>query len=124
MMRLTLAALMCAASAGAAAAQTPERAGEFERAFGGGAGTGGFEQPIEAGTRDANGNRLIVDGRIMIGESTLFGGLIDSGAGGVGAASAIGNQLNVITQGSWNTVIVDANQTNTGDLSAVANGGQ
>ena len=30
----------------------------------------------------------------------------------------MGNSLNVITQGSWNTVIIDSTQINTGDISA------
>ena len=36
--------------------------------------------------------------------------------------SAIGNQINVITQGNFNTVIVNATQTNTGNQSTVLNG--
>ena len=116
--RTLLAFALCA---GAAHAQSASRAGEFERGFGGGAGA--YEQPIEVGTRDVNGNRLIVNGRIMLGQSTLSGGLLDNEAG-VGAASAIGNQLNVITQGNWNTVIVESTQTNTGDVTADVNGGR
>jgi holdfast attachment protein HfaA len=50
---------------------------------------------------------------------TLSGGLQDSFATGIGASSAIGNQLNVITQGNYNTVIIDSTQINNGDISAV-----
>jgi holdfast attachment protein HfaA len=57
-----------------------------------------------------------------------YNGLLSGGAGfsGAGSATAIGNQLNVITQGSWNTVIVTNTQINNGDINAnsnVLNGG-
>ena len=47
---------------------------------------------------------------------------------GVGAGSgstAIGNNLVVVTQGSWNTVIINSTQTNNGNVSASSslNGG-
>jgi holdfast attachment protein HfaA len=44
-----------------------------------------------------------------------------SGLGG-SSAQAIGNQLNVITQGNYNTVIVDSTQINNGDISADSDG--
>ena len=53
-------------------------------------------------------------------EGTLSGGLMDSYSGGIGASQAIGNQLNVVTQGNYNTVIVNSTQTNNGDVSAVS----
>ncbi|MBX3430027.1 MAG: holdfast anchoring protein HfaA [Hyphomonadaceae bacterium] len=77
-----------------------------------------FDTPINPATRDENGNRTIVNGRIDI-EGTLTGGLQDSFATGLGASTAIGNQLNVITQGNYNTVIVDSTQINNGDITAV-----
>ena len=82
--RTLLAFALCA---GAAHAQSASRAGEFERGFGGGAGA--YEQPIEAGTRDANGNRAIVNGRIDI-EGTLSGGLMDGFGSGLGSAAGRG----------------------------------
>lgn len=80
-------------------------------------------------TRDQNGNRLIVDGLIRAGASTWSrqsGGAHQTYSGGVGQASgttiagstAIGNNLNVVVQGSHNTVIVNSRQTNTGDVRA------
>jgi len=105
---------------------------DFERPFG--FGIGEENRPFDPGTRDVNGNRLIVDGRIITGDdlssfttSTLAtGGQSLSGAGFVGQGfsqnTAIGNQLNVITQGSYNTVIVDSTQINNGDQSAILNG--
>jgi holdfast attachment protein HfaA len=48
------------------------------------------------------------------------GGVGTGGAGtAYGNATAIGNQLNVVTVGSNNTVIVTATQTNNGDQTAV-----
>jgi holdfast attachment protein HfaA len=80
----------------------------------------------EYGGRDANGNRLIVDGVIQSGEdqsvfSRTSGGVSDSmsGVGNLGSSStAIGNNLVVVTQGSWNTVIVNSSQTNNGNVTA------
>ena len=93
-------------------------AADFESNYG--VAWGSEEQPIDAGTRDSNGNRLIVDGRIMESAS-LSGGVGDDEAGfnrSIAASSAIGNQLNVITNGSFNTVIVDSTQNNSGDIAA------
>lgn len=90
--------------------------GELTRGYG--MGWESFNTPINPATRDANGNRVIVNGRMDI-EGTLSGGLQDSFASGIGASSAIGNQLNVVTQGNYNTVIVDSTQINNGDITAV-----
>lgn len=107
---------------------------DFERPFG--FGFGEQNQPFDPGTRDINGNRLIVDGRIITGDdlssfstSTLAtGGQSLSGAGFFGQGfggqqqnSAIGNQLNVVTQGSFNTIIVDSTQINNGNQTAIQN---
>lgn len=100
---------------------------DFERPFG--FGFGEENRPFDPNTRDINGNRLIVDGRIIIGDdlssfttSTLAtGGQALSGAGfGSGQTTAIGNQLNVITEGSFNTVIVDSTQINNGNQTAIS----
>jgi len=79
-------------------------------------------------TRDQNGNRLIVDGLIQAGASAYSrqsGGVSQtySGTGGsqgtaIAGSTAIGNNLNVVVQGSHNTVIVNSRQTNTGNVSA------
>jgi holdfast attachment protein HfaA len=95
-------------------------------------GYGNARQSVSAAqtgsTRDANGNRLIVDGIIQAGASSYSrqsGGVSQtySGAGGsqggaIAGSTAIGNNLNVVVQGSHNTVIVNSRQTNTGDISA------
>jgi holdfast attachment protein HfaA len=92
---------------------------DVERAFG--MGWESFDTPINPSSRDANGNRTIVNGRMEI-EGTLSGGLMDNYASGFGSAQAIGNQLNVVTQGNYNTVIVDSTQINNGDISADVGG--
>lgn len=94
----------------------PNGAGDFSRGYG--MGWESFDTPINPATRDENGNRVIVNGRMEI-EGSLSGGLQDSFASGIGASSAIGNQLNVVTQGNYNTVIVDSTQINNGDITAV-----
>jgi holdfast attachment protein HfaA len=87
-------------------------------------------QAQSGSTRDANGNRLIVNGIIQAGANSYSqqsGGVSSSysGAGGngsngltVGGSTAIGNNLNVVVQGNHNTVIVNSRQTNTGDINA------
>lgn len=78
-------------------------------------------------TRDANGNRLIVDGIIQSGASSYSrqtGGVSSSysGVGGqggyTGGSTAIGNNLNVVVQGNRNTVIINSTQTNSGNVTA------
>lgn len=88
-------------------------------------------RPQTGSTRDANGNRLIVDGIIQSGASSYSsatGGVSSSyaGAGGVGSnggtaiggSTAIGNSLNVVVQGNHNTVIVNSTQVNNGNVTA------
>lgn len=116
-----------------AIAQPPSPAsqvsGEFERPYG--YEYGEEQAAFDASTRDASGNRIILDGRIMTGMdqsslSTSFGsaGAWSQATAGAGFSSgtAVGNQLNVITQGNWNTVIVNSTQINTGNQTAVLNG--
>lgn len=114
-------------------AQAAAVSGEFERPFG--FAYGQESQAFDANTRDANGNRLILDGRIMTGmdQSTLSTATASAsswaqataGAGfsnNAAQGTSIGNQINVITQGNFNTVIVNATQTNTGTQTTVLNG--
>ncbi len=111
-----LTSLAAAAFASAAAADPiPTGTSDVERPFA--MGWDNFDTPINPATRDENGNRVIVNGRMEI-EGTLSGGLMDSW----GSAQAIGNQLNVITQGNYNTVIVDSTQINNGDITAEVDG--
>ena len=89
---------------------------------------GSENRPVDVSTRDGNGNRVIVDGIMLSGEdkSTFsFGsgaGESYSGVGSLGGgATAIGNSLVVVTQGNYNTVIVNSNQINNGNVSAGTN---
>ena len=123
---IALTAVAFAAVALPAAAQSNGSAGlsTFQQGYGGARQSVSTAQT--GSTRDANGNRLIVDGIIQAGASAYSrqsGGVSQSysGAGGSGVISgstAIGNNLNVVVQGSHNTVIVNSRQTNTGNVSA------
>lgn len=133
MTRQTKAILACAAVlaslAGPAAAQSM---GASSASFNSGYGRnpGDENRGVDPNTRDANGNRLVVDGIIMTGAANSAyarsdaygaawaGGGVGSGGGILGGGTAIGNNLVVITQGSWNTVIIDSTQINNGDVSA------
>lgn len=130
--RIAVIAAACAATlfAGEAAAQSAgANSGEFNGGWGRIQGT--ENAGIDVRTRDENGNRIIVDGIIQDGsENSEY---VESDAGGAGSvyagaggrrrgrhqtATAIGNNLQVITQGSWNTVIVNSTQINNGDVTA------
>lgn len=94
--------------------------GDVERPFG--MNWESFDTPINPSSRDANGNRTIVNGHMEL-EGTLTGGIQDGYASGLGGSvQAIGNQLNVVTQGNYNTVIVNSTQINNGDVSADIDG--
>ena len=83
--------------------------------------------PSNYSMRDANGNLTIVNGQITSSSfsSTSGAGTASAGVGmgGAGAAygqsMAIGNSLNVVVAGNHNTTIVNAQQTNSGNQTAV-----
>jgi len=117
-------------AAGSAAAQSMSSTSASYNA-GYGRNPGDESRAVDPGTRDANGNRVIIDGIIQTGagasayaRADSFGvGFSGTGTGGgsmVGGATAIGNNLVVITQGNYNVVIVDSTQINNGDISADA----
>jgi len=90
--------------------------------------SGQENQPVNVETTDPNNNTVLINGlfqassnSIFAGSSARLSGAADSfsGAGGVGGSStAIGNSLNVVVNGSYNTVIVQSQQTNNGDVTA------
>ncbi|MDR3511454.1 MAG: holdfast anchoring protein HfaA [Caulobacteraceae bacterium] len=90
--------------------------------------SGQENQPVNVDLTDANGNLVVINGLFQANSSSMFAGASArlsgaadsfSGAGSVGgSASAIGNNLNVVVEGSDNTVIVQSQQTNTGNVSA------
>ncbi len=123
---VALAAAMVVTSAGAARAQSGSSTlSGFSQGFNGGLST--IQGAVNVSTRDANGNLTIVDGVTQIGsDQSMFAkagsttGASDaySGAGAIGGATAIGNNLSVNVSGQYNTVIVNSSQTNTGSVSA------
>ena len=131
-MRLKLAAAAAATLlALPAVAQAQSAGGASTAPFQAGYGAARYTtaRPQTGSTRDQNGNRLIVNGLIQSGASAYsrtsggvssWGNWGSNGNGGttIGGATAIGNNLNVVVQGNWNTVIVNSTQTNTGDINA------
>ncbi|WP_312784503.1 holdfast anchoring protein HfaA [Brevundimonas sp.] len=125
---LTVAALaLPIVAAGAASAQSTGSAGAAQFQAGYGASRYTTAQPSSGSTRDANGNRLIVNGIIQSGASSYSSSTagVSSGYAGaangrttIGGATAIGNNLNVVVQGNRNTVIVNSTQNNTGNITA------
>lgn len=98
----------------------------------------GSETRPYQGSRSA-GNRVVINGIIQTGVGVSAQANANASAGGmagVGAngsangpwasagAFAVGNQLNVVVNGNYNTVVINSNQTNTGNISANANGTQ
>jgi holdfast attachment protein HfaA len=123
------AALCCAAflAASTAKAQTsPSYANQFSQPYG--SSSSAMMTPYDARTRDLNANRVVVDGVIMTGDdlSNLPLGIYNSASSGLGYSGvsgyAIGNQLNVTTSGSYNTVLVNSNQINNGNQTVIING--
>ncbi len=98
--------------------------------------TGGYRgaatatsQTFDPVTRDANGNRVVISGEIQTPGGTsvamdfasLSGGAGNTATGaGYNTATAIGNLVSVQITGSWNTVVVNSTQTNSGSISAQA----
>jgi len=106
----------------AQAAPGPQGAGigSLEAGYGGAGRVAA--QPFQPSTRDANGNRLVVNGRIIdsSGQASTTWSNAPAGAGGGGtySATAIGNLINVQVSGRNNTVVLNARQTNTGEVAA------
>ena len=120
-----LAALTAVAVMPKAEAQAASSVSEFERPFG--YGYGQESQPYSAAGRDASGNRVIINGLIEGGTGLGTGlytgwGQTEGASGMIGTGTAVGNQLNVITTGNYNTVIIDSTQINNGDQNVVLNG--
>lgn len=116
--------LLALAAGGLAQAQSNNGV-NLNAGYGRGSTSSGNYGVSVTGTRDANGNRVIIDGIIQGGldqsviSRTSLSGAADSGAGaGFGGATAIGNNLSVITQGNWNTVIINSTQINNGNVTA------
>jgi holdfast attachment protein HfaA len=124
----TAAAIFAASSA--MAQSTAANPSEWNRPYGQAYGS---ENQAYVGAR-IGGNRVVLNGIIQtgVGVSAQASALTQS-ATGVGlnsqsqsglftsaGASAIGNQLNVVVNGNYNTVVINNRQTNTGDITAHA----
>ena len=92
-----------------------------------GMSSGELSRPINVSRRaDTSGNTVVVDGITRVGDdqsvfySRRTGGAGDAygGVGGLGTATAVGNNLVVSVQGSNNTVIVNSSQINNGKVTA------
>lgn len=121
-------AALLALGAGSAAMAQSNNGAAMNAGYGRASTSSGNFGVSATGTRDANGNRVIIDGIIQGGldqsviSRTSLSGAADAGAGaGFGGATAIGNNLSVITQGNWNTVIINSTQINNGDVTANGN---
>jgi holdfast attachment protein HfaA len=120
---LLIAGIALASSASAALAGGYDQSGNYNAPIGM-SSTSQMNTPVTSSLRDANGNLAVVNGQITSSSFTEVGGVqafspTSGGVGGtVGQASAIGNQLNVVTTGSNNIVIVDSNQINNGNQTA------
>jgi holdfast attachment protein HfaA len=125
-------ALASLLSIGAAQAGDYGSAGDYNSPYG--MTSGQENQAVDPSLRDANGNLSVVNGVFTssnmspantqqmsslgaynTGSTLMTGGV---GFGNVAQAQAIGNQLNVVTVGSGNTVIVNSHQDNNGDVTA------
>ncbi|WP_165189498.1 holdfast anchoring protein HfaA [Caulobacter soli] len=140
LLAISAAVLALAVAATGLVLASPARAQTLDTnsaAFNAGYGrTAGSENHVvEYSTRDANGNRVIVDGVMLTGadqsvySSSHSSGSLDSysgvgSLGGYGSSTAIGNNLTVITQGNNNTVIVNSSQINNGSITAGTNVGK
>lgn len=124
------AAFALIALAGAAQAQSMAARPTWTTAGYGGAGAS-VTTAFDPQTRDANNNRVVINGEIqnsglpsVQSEFSALAGGAGSASAGAGSpantATAVGNLLNVQVSGSWNTVIVSATQTNTGTVTAQA----
>lgn len=123
--RLGAAALLIGLVAGSAQAQTyNNNGGSFNSGYGG--SMSALNSAIDVSTRDANQNSVFINGIMQAPAGSVFArasGFSQSGSTGVGStglATAIGNNLSVVVQGSYNRVTVDSTQINNGDISANA----
>ena len=95
-----------------------------------GYGAASQNQPSNYSMRDPYGNLTMVNGRVTPSiyssnsgsqyANSYAGGVGMGGAGTMGEAYAIGNQLNVTVVGMHNTTIIDSTQINHGNQTATA----
>jgi holdfast attachment protein HfaA len=120
-----IAAVFAAAATSAQAGVDYSNAATYNTAYGMTAGP--ENATVNPSLRDGNGNLTVVNGQFTSSSmsqqsgvqnmSTMSGSGTGAGAA-YGTASAIGNSLNVVTNGNNNTVIVNSTQTNNGNQTA------
>jgi len=118
---LLLAAGFLAVATGASAQTMNTSSASYNAGYGRTAGQ--ENQAVNVQLSDANGNMTVENGLIR---NTASGSVFASASAGVetnfsgagGTASAIGNNLSVVVQGNYNTVIINSTQTNTGAVTA------
>jgi holdfast attachment protein HfaA len=126
-LRIRLLVLATAGLTGAAFAADYNSAASYNSGYGMSAGQ--ENQAINTSLRDANGNLTIVNGQITsatfgqsgVQSASTLSSYASSTSGTsttTGTATAIGNSLNVVTVGSYNTVIVNSTQVNNGNQTA------
>jgi holdfast attachment protein HfaA len=126
-LRIRLLVLATAGLTGAAFAADYNSAASYNSGYGMSAGQ--ENQAINPSLRDANGNLTIVNGQITsatfgqsgVQSASTLSSYASSTSGTsttTGTATAIGNSLNVVTVGSYNTVIVNSTQVNNGNQTA------
>ncbi len=108
-----------------AIAQEASHLSEFERPIGWDYGS--ESRAYDADTKDLHGNRVVINGLIQGGSSLGRGlntgwGQTEGSTGMLGSGLAAGNQLNVVTNGSNNVIIIDSTQINNGDQTVVMGG--
>ncbi|HEX2590864.1 MAG TPA: holdfast anchoring protein HfaA [Rhizomicrobium sp.] len=126
--KIAIAALLVSASMAAAAhADDYSNASSYNHGYG--MAAGGENATAAPSLRDSNGNLSVVNGQFTSSNFSSQTGMTSSGSAlqnlgnrssgaAYGGATAIGNQLNVVTVGNWNTVVVNSHQTNTGTVTA------
>ncbi len=134
--------LIALAAAALAICATGAQAGDYSQASsynqGYGMTPGEENAPVNASLRDANGNLTVVNGQFTSSAMSAQSGVQQmatianmgsqgsftnsTGVGGTSTATAtaIGNQLNVVTVGNNNTVVVDSSQINNGNQTATS----
>jgi holdfast attachment protein HfaA len=124
--------VLLAASPAVAFADDYSNAANYNHGYGMSAGE--ESQNANPSLRDANGNLTVVNGQFtssnftsqsamaMSSQGSSLANLGTRGSGaGFNGATAIGNQLSVVTVGNFNTVVVSSHQSNSGTVTATVN---
>jgi len=126
--RVVLAASIWMLLSGVSAAQSNALASRIEKGYGSSADI--MDKAFDPSTRDANGNRIVVDGVIQsgVGNSSLSANSTSALAGAQyfqsgassATATAIGNMIKIDVSGVGNTVVLNSTQINNAAVSASA----